>query len=211
MFSGIVEGVASVAAVWDGPNSRKLTLATEGTDWAVGQSLAVNGCCLTIAEIMPGKLVFDVVRETLDKTNLGLLEAGSEVNIERPLRLGDRLDGHFVQGHIDGTALLLESICQGTDRRLKLQTPPELAKYLAPKGSVSLDGVSLTIASLEQTSFEVSLIPTTLARTTLGKKTPNWPLNLEADILSKTVVSWLERQTRGAARLSSPKSSTAAK
>lgn len=197
MFSGIVEEVASICAVWDGRKSRKLTLESHWTDCALGQSIAVNGCCLTIAEILPGGLVFDVVRETLEKTNLGRLERGSAVNVERALRLGDRLDGHFVQGHIDGTALLLERREDGEDYRLRLQSPAGLAKYLAPKGSVCLDGVSLTIAAVDGEQFEVALIPATLARTTLGKKPPNWPLNMEADILSKTVVSWLE-QTRGA-------------
>jgi riboflavin synthase len=194
MFSGIVEEVVSVAAVRDGPHSRRLTLRSVWTDCAVGQSVAVNGCCLTIAQTMPGELIFDVVRETLEKTNLGLLKEGSEVNVERSLRVGDRLDGHLVQGHIDGTALLLESRADSDQFRLRLQSPPALAKYLVPKGSVSLDGVSLTIASVGGADFEVALIPTTLGRTTLGKKTPNWPFNLEADIVAKTVVCWLERQ-----------------
>jgi len=194
MFTGIVEGVVLVTDASDGPHSRSLRLKTDWTDCAVGQSVAVNGSCLTIAKILPGELAFDIVRETLDKTNLGLLKKGSEVNVERSLRLGDRLDGHFVQGHIDGTALLLERVMEADQARLKLQSPPELAKYLIPKGSVSLDGVSLTIAAVAKQDFEVALIPTTLRLTTLGKKTPGWPLNLEADILTKTVVSWLSRQ-----------------
>jgi riboflavin synthase len=194
MFTGIVEGVALVTDASGGPNSRKLRLQTNWTDCTVGQSVAVNGCCLTIAQILPGELVFDIVRETLDRTNLGLLKKGSQVNIERSLRVGDRLDGHFVQGHIDGTALLMENRMDTDEARLKLQSPPELAKYLIPKGSVCLDGVSLTIATVAEQDFEVALIPTTLRSTTLGKKLPRWPFNLEADILAKTVVSWLGRQ-----------------
>jgi riboflavin synthase len=194
MFTGIVEGVVLVTDASDSPHSRNLRLQTGWTDCAVGQSVAVNGCCLTIAQILPGELVFDIVRETLDKTNLGLLKKGSQVNVERSLRVGDRLDGHFVQGHVDGTALLLESRMETDQARLKLQSPPELAKYLIPKGSVCLDGVSLTIAAVSKQDFEVALVPTTLRMTTLGKKSPRWPFNLEADILTKTVVSWLSRQ-----------------
>jgi riboflavin synthase len=194
MFTGIVEGVALVTDASGGPNSRNLRLQTNWTDCTVGQSVAVNGCCLTIAQILPGELVFDIVRETLDRTNLGLLKKGSQVNIERSLRVGDRLDGHFVQGHIDGTALLIENRMDTDEARLKLQSPPELAKYLIPKGSVCVDGVSLTIATVAEQDFEVALIPTTLRLTTLGKKLPRWPFNLEADILAKTVVSWLGRQ-----------------
>jgi riboflavin synthase len=191
MFTGIVEGVALVTGVWEGSNCRRLALRSNWADCSVGQSVAVNGCCLTIAQIEPGELVFEIIRETLDKTNLGLLKKGSEVNVERSLKVGDRLDGHFVQGHIDGTALLLESREDADQWRLKLQSTPLLAKYLVPKGSVCLDGVSLTIAAVGRGEFEVALIPTTIRMTTLGKKTPSWPFNVEADILAKIVVSCL--------------------
>jgi len=180
----------------DGGGGRRLTLAADWTDVRRGQSIAVNGCCLTVCQIEAGTIGFDVVPETLRKTNLGLLQVGDEVNVERSLRIGDPLDGHFVQGHVDGRAVLIESKSWGEESRLRLQAPADLAQYLVPEGSVALDGVSLTIASIQGNNFEVALIPTTLRLTTLGQKTSGWPFNLEADILSKTIVSWLERQRK---------------
>lgn len=163
----------------------------------MGESIAVNGCCLTVAEISPEKISFDVIKETLDRTNLGLLTPGSHVNIERSLKIGDRLDGHFVQGHVDGRAILT-SIKSGEEEwRFTLEAPFGLAQYLVPKGSITLDGVSLTIAAVSGNVFEVALIPTTLKLTTLGQLSAGWPFNLEADILTKTVVSWLQTHPRG--------------
>jgi riboflavin synthase len=196
MFTGIVEKTARVLGVVEGPGFWRLTLASNWTDVRSGESIAVNGCCLTVAEIMPGELGFDVIRETLSKTNLGLLKAGDEVHVERSLRAGDRIDGHFVQGHVDGTAALIERIDSEKEVRLVLQSPLPLAKYLVPKGSAAIDGVSLTIAAVEGTRFEVALIPTTLNVTTLGSREIGWPFNLETDILSKTIVSWLERRSQ---------------
>jgi riboflavin synthase len=197
MFTGIVEKTAAVLGVADGPDFRRLTLATNLPDLRIGQSIAINGCCLTLAEISPREASFDVIKETLEKTNLSLLKAGDLVNIERPLRAGDRIDGHFVQGHVDGRAILIDAASNGPDWRLTLETPFALAKYIVPKGSVALDGVSLTVAAVRQDRFEVALIPTTLRLTTLEQKAAGWPFNLETDILSKTVVSWLERQKQG--------------
>jgi riboflavin synthase len=198
MFTGIVEKISKVAAVIDSGSFRRLELKLD-FDVQIGQSIAVNGCCLTVAEVSApgvsaGGTFFDVIKETLDKTNLGMLEAGDEVNIERCLEVGDRVDGHFVQGHIDGTALLMEVIGSAQEYVLRMETTAELAKYIALKGSVALDGVSLTVAKVNGQMFEVALIPTTLQNTTLGKKGRGWDFNLETDILSKTVVSWLERQ-----------------
>lgn len=193
MFTGIVEKISKVAAVIDSGNFRRLELKLD-FDVQIGQSIAVNGCCLTVAEVSPQGAFFDVIKETLDKTNLGMLEAGDEVNIERCLKVGDRVDGHFVQGHVDGTALLMEVIGSAQEYVLRMETTAELAKYIAPKGSVALDGVSLTVAKVNGQMFEVALIPTTLQKTTLGKRARGWDFNLETDILSKTVVSWLERQ-----------------
>jgi len=193
MFTGIVEKISKVTAVIDSGSFRRLELKLD-FDVQIGQSIAVNGCCLTVAEVSPQGAFFDVIKETLEKTNLGMLEAGDEVNIERCLKVGDRVDGHFVQGHIDGTALLMEVIGSAQEYVLRMETTAELAKYIAPKGSVALDGVSLTVAKVNGQMFEVALIPTTLQKTTLGEKTRGWDFNLETDILSKTVVSWLERQ-----------------
>lgn len=196
MFTGIVEKTSRVVGVVEGPGFWRLTLASNWTDVRNGESIAVNGCCLTVAEIMPAELGFDVITETLAKTNLGLLKAGDHVHVERSLRAGDRIDGHFVQGHVDGTAALIERVDSEKEVRLVLQSPLPLAKYLVPKGSAAIDGVSLTIAAVEGTRFEVALIPTTLNVTTLGSREIGWPFNLETDILSKTIVSWLERRSQ---------------
>jgi riboflavin synthase len=144
--------------------------------------------------LAPYEIGFDVIKETLDKTNLGLLTNGDHVNVERALCVGDRLDGHFVQGHVDGVAPLVKQIASETEWRLTIEAPPHLAKYLAPKGSICIDGVSLTIAALNGTQFEVALIPTTLNLTNLGKREIGWPFNLEADIISKQIVHFLEQR-----------------
>ena len=194
MFTGIVEKSARVIGVVPGPKFNRLNLAADWDDVRPGESIAVNGVCLTVAELAPGQLRFDVVQETLCKTNLGLLRAGDEAHVERALRVGDRIDGHFVQGHVDGTAQLLEQRSDEREWRLRCQCPPELAKFLAPKGSVCLDGVSLTLAAVDGNEFEVALIPTTVSLTALARRPMGWPFNLETDILSKTIVSWLERR-----------------
>jgi riboflavin synthase len=197
MFTGIVEKTARVAGVADRSHFRRLTLVADIPDLKLGESIAVNGCCLTVAEVRGFEVEFDVVKETLDRTNLGTLKTGEHVNIERSLKVGDRLDGHFVQGHVDGLAMLVEAARDGDEWRLKLEGPSELAKYIVPKGSVALDGVSLTVASVSGQKFEVALIPTTLAVTTLREKSAGWAFNLETDVLCKTVVSWLEKQSGG--------------
>lgn len=194
MFTGIVERSVRVVGVADGPMFRRLTLTHEWTDLRDGESVAVNGCCLTVAEIGEGTVGFDVVQETLSKTNLGLLKGGDLVHVERALRVGDRLDGHFVQGHVDGTAKLIDLRDGGNELRLSLEAPRALAKYIVPKGSVALDGVSLTVADLHDHVFEVALIPTTVNVTTLAKKPVGWPYNLETDVLTKTIISHLERR-----------------
>jgi riboflavin synthase len=192
MFTGIVEKTVKVLRASDGPMYRRLALASDWADVKLGDSVAVNGCCLTVAAMAAGEVGFDVIAETLDKTNLGLLRAGDAVNVERSLRIGDRIDGHFVQGHIDGKAALLKTIANENEVRLVVQSPEHLAKYIVPKGSVSIDGVSLTVAAVRGPVFEVALIPTTLKLTTLGTRPDGWPFNLETDILSKTIVSYLE-------------------
>jgi riboflavin synthase len=196
MFTGIVERTVHIIGVAQGPKFTRLTLARpqDWADVADGESIAVNGVCLTVAERSAGEVGFDVITETLRLTNLGLLQGGDEVHVERSLRAGDRISGHFVQGHVDGTARLLEHRADADEWRLTLEAPPPLAKYIVPKGSVALDGVSLTIAAVEGDRFEVALIPTTLRLTTLGRRSAGWPFNLECDILAKTIVAVLERQ-----------------
>ena len=192
VFTGIVEKTVRVIAVADGPRFRRITLATDWNDLKSGESVAVNGVCLTVAQIGSGETGFDVIQETLDRTNLGLLKSGDQVHVERSLRAGDRIDGHFVQGHVDGIAALVSQIADEREWRLSVRPARDLMKYVAPKGSVALDGVSLTVAAVTGDAFEVPLIPTTVKLTTLASRTPGWQYNLETDILSKTVVRWLE-------------------
>lgn len=194
MFTGIVERTVRVIGASVGPKFRRLTLAVDWPDVRDGESVAVNGVCLTVAARSPGELGFDVVKETLDKTNLGTLQAGDEVHVERALRVGDRVDGHFVQGHVDGIALLVDQVADEHEWRLTLEPPRELMKFVTPKGSVTLDGVSLTVAAVGPATFDVALIPTTVNLTALARRGPGWRYNLEADVLAKTVVSYLERQ-----------------
>jgi riboflavin synthase len=197
MFTGIIERSLRVIGVTQGPAFQRLTLVNPWQDVANGESIAVNGVCLTVADLAPGEMGFDVVKETLARTNLGLLKAGEAVHVERSLRVGDRLSGHFVQGHIDGLAQLVGQGGAGRDEwRMVLECPPEVAMYLTPKGSVTLDGVSLTIAAVSGNQFEVALIPTTLQITQLGRREVGWPFNFEADILTKTVVTWLSAHTK---------------
>ena len=195
MFTGIIETSARVIGVSKGPAFVRLTIASDWSDVADGESIAINGVCLTVADRQPGTLGFDVVQQTLSLTNLGLLTEGDHVHVERSLRLGDRLSGHFVQGHVDGPARLIEqAACGAHDWRLTLECPPDLAKYLTPKGSIALDGVSLTLAEVNGNEFQVALVPTTLQITQLARRQLGWPFNLEIDVLTKTVVAWLQRR-----------------
>lgn len=194
MFTGIIERTVRVAAVSEAAGFIRLNLAVAWSDIKLGESIAVNGVCLTVSEIAPPLLGFDVIPETLRKTNLGLLNAGDEVNVERSLRAGDRIDGHFVQGHVDATARLLDRLDSEQESRLTVAPPQELMQFIIPRGSVTLDGVSLTVANVSADRFEVALIPMTLSLTTLSNRNVGWPLNLETDLLSRTIVSWLQRQ-----------------
>ncbi len=193
MFTGIIHNLAEVLSVADHPAGRRLVLPAFAANHVLGESIAINGCCLTVAQIQENALAFDVIPETLQKTNLGQLNTGDAVHVERSLRVGDPIDGHFVQGHIDGTGRLIRQIADRQEARLRIEAPGHLAKYLTPKGSIAIDGVSLTLATVEGAQFEVALIPTTLALTTLGKKQTNYRFNLECDMMSKTVISYLEK------------------
>jgi riboflavin synthase len=186
VFTGIVEELGEVVAVEELPDAARLRLrgplVTEGVKH--GDSIAVNGVCLTVVESSGGEFTADVVAETLARTSLGVLTAGSRVNLERPMALGGRLDGHIVQGHVDGTGTVAE---RGDDGRVRVEIPPQLAKYLVEKGSITVDGVSLTVVEAGDAHFTVALIPTTLDLTTLGVKQPGDPVNLEVDVLAKYV------------------------
>jgi riboflavin synthase len=152
-----------------------------------GDSIAVNGVCLTVVDTADGCFTADVMRETLDRSALGALAPGSPVNLERPMRLDGRLGGHLVQGHVDGTGVVEERTPSEHWEVVRISLPADLARYVVHKGSVTVDGVSLTVASVAGDSFTVSLIPTTLELTTLGRKQPGEPVNLEVDVIAKYV------------------------
>jgi riboflavin synthase len=185
MFTGIVRELGTVAA-FDG--SRLVVAATETAASAgVGDSVAVAGVCLTVVERDERRLAFDVVPETLSRTALGGLEPGSSVNLEPSLRVGDALGGHVVQGHVDGVGRVRSITPERDGRRAWIDAPETVVRYCIEKGSIAVDGVSLTVAAFDDEGFEVALIPHTLAVTTLGSLEPGDELNLEADVLGKVV------------------------
>ncbi|MDQ3889990.1 MAG: riboflavin synthase [Actinomycetota bacterium] len=198
MFTGIVQEVGRVAARDGAAEGIRLGVRARATAAEVerGDSVAVSGVCLTVSEIDGEVLTFDVVPETLARSSLARVAPGGAVNLERALRAGEPLGGHIVQGHVDGSGSVRSVTREGDGRRLSIELPPALARYCAVKGSVAVDGVSLTIAALVAASFEVALVPHTLATTTLGSLEPGDEVNLEVDVLAKYVERLLE--SRGA-------------
>ena len=190
MFTGLVEARGSVVELIDEPPARRLEVEV-GSEWvvdsAIGDSVAINGCCLTVVSIGASTLSFEAGAETLARTNLGDLSGGDPVNLERPLAAGGRLGGHFVQGHIDGTAEVMEVTSDGDWVTMWFQVPGSLAMGLVPKGSVAVDGVSLTVVEVVSDRFSVALIPHTLEVTTLGIRQAGSRVNIETDILAKYV------------------------
>jgi riboflavin synthase len=189
MFTGLVEALARVAHLtFDGTGCR-LTLLAPGLagHLALGESVSVNGACLTVVRSDEQTCDFQAGPETLRRTNLGALQVGERVNLERSLRLGDRLGGHLVQGHVDGVGHVDERLEQGEWVTMWFRSPAELARQMVSKGSVAVDGVSLTLVDVQAERFSVALIPHTLANTTLGFKGPGAPVNLETDLLAKYV------------------------
>ncbi len=189
MFTGLVENVGKVARLERSTDGVRVVieagdLAGEVAD---GDSVAVNGVCLTATSVADDAFAADVMNETLARSSLGALAPGSGVNLELPLRAGDRLGGHFVQGHVDGLGTLAEVAGDGFARRVRIEAGPDLMRYIVRKGSIAVDGVSLTVADLDERSFTVSLIPETLERTTLGGAEPGTKVNLEVDVLAKYV------------------------
>lgn len=188
MFTGIVEHLGTVVDVVSRPRARTLTIdAGVLATAAVGASVAVDGTCLTVVSTDPPRLVFEVVGETLDRTTLGSIEPGDAVNLERPMAATGRFDGHIVQGHVDGVGVVASVSDDGDERRMVIRVPDELSRFLVEKGSVTVDGVSLTVAGLDGDRIEVALIPHTLAVTTLGRRSEGELVNLEADVLAKYV------------------------
>ncbi|MFJ8334162.1 riboflavin synthase [Streptomyces sp. NPDC094437] len=189
MFTGIVEELGEVTAVENlGDASRFRLRGPVVTDGARhGDSIAVNGVCLTVVEHEGDEFTADVMAETLDRSSLGALSAGSRVNLERPTAVGARLGGHIVQGHVDGTGEVLARTPSAHWEIVKVSLPADLARYVVEKGSITVDGISLTVVDAGPDHFTVSLIPTTLALTTLGLKQPGDPVNLEVDVVAKYV------------------------
>lgn len=198
MFTGLVQAMGVIEVTEARPSGRlRLVIRPRGWDHlpAPGDSISVSGCCLTVTEppaAIGGMLAFDLVPETLAKTTLGGLRAGAIVNLERSLAAGDLMGGHIVQGHVDGVGTI-EGVQTGGDYRVGIRPPADLMPYLVPKGSVAIDGVSLTVAGVDPGAgtFWVALIPTTLERTTLGQARAGERCNLEADAMAKTVVHYL--------------------
>jgi riboflavin synthase len=184
MFTGLVQQLGTLTSLEGGRLSVTAALAGE---IAVGDSVAVNGACLTATSLTPGSFTADVMDETLRRTTLGALRPGDPVNLELPLRAADRLGGHFVQGHIDGVGTVAAVQDEGFSRLVEIEADPGLMRYVVEKGSIAVDGVSLTVASLAEGTFGVSLIPETLERTTLGRASPGDSVNLEVDVLAKYV------------------------
>ncbi|MFE2376183.1 riboflavin synthase [Streptomyces sp. NPDC059398] len=189
MFTGIVEELGEVTAVENlGDASRfRLRGPVVTEDAKHGDSIAVNGVCLTVVESGGGEFTADVMAETLNRSSLGALATGSRVNLERPMALGGRLGGHLVQGHVDGTGTVVERTPSEHWEIVKVSLPADLSRYVVEKGSITVDGVSLTVVDAGPDYFTISLIPTTLALTTLGIKQPGDQVNLEVDVLAKYV------------------------
>jgi riboflavin synthase len=196
MFTGIVEELGVVEGIEQQDDAIRLTVrgAFVTTDASLGDSIAVNGCCLTVAQRDGETFTADVMHETLSKTSLGVLDIGSKVNLERAVTPTTRLGGHVVQGHVDGTGTVLRRTPSEHWEVVEVELPADLARYLVPKGSITVDGISLTVVDVHDASFTVSLIPETLARTTLGFKQPGDPVNLEVDVIAKYVERLLEHR-----------------
>ena len=194
MFTGIVEELGEVVGVEELQDASRLTVRgpVVTTDAAHGDSIAVNGVCLTVVANRDGAFTADVMAETLRRSALGALTVGSPVNLERAVRPTDRLGGHVVQGHVDGTGTLVATTPQEHWTVVRVSLPDGLGRYVVEKGSITVDGVSLTVSALDADWFEVSLIPTTLALTTLGRKGAGDPVNLEVDIIAKHVEKLLQ-------------------
>jgi riboflavin synthase len=188
VFTGLIADLGTVTAVAATADGVRLAVASRlATELAEGDSVAVNGVCLTATEVSDGGFAADVMRESLRRSSLAEVAPGAPVNLELPLRAADRLGGHVVQGHVDGVGTVRDVRDDGFARVVTIAAPPELLRYVVEKGSIAVDGVSLTVSALDAESFSVSLIPETLERTNLGTAQPGRPVNLEVDVLAKYV------------------------
>lgn len=196
MFTGIVEELGSVAAIEQlAQDAARFTLhgPLVVTDARHGDSIAVNGVCLTVVDVKDGSFTADVMSETLKRSSLGALDVGSPVNLERAVTLNARMGGHLVQGHVDGVGYIASIEPAEHWTIVRITCPREIATYVVEKGSITVDGVSLTVVDVSEESFSISLIPTTLALTTLGKKSTGEPVNLEVDVIAKYVEKLMRR------------------
>lgn len=194
MFTGIIEGLGKIVKFDKSTKTRsearmKISLGKLAKGLKTGDSVAINGVCLTAINITKGIAEFEMVGETIKKTNLGSLGSGDKVNIERSLRMGDRLEGHFVLGHVDGSGTIVKIDKQPNQVQLWIEIPRDLARYVAVKGSVTVDGISLTVVDKIKTKFSVSIIPHTMKVTNLGLKKAGDKVNIETDVLGKYVLS----------------------
>jgi len=189
IFTGIIEETGTINRIERGVNSSRINIMArtvlEGTK--IGDSIAINGVCLTVTSLNSNHFTADIMAETLAKTNLGQMHSGQLVNLERAVRLGDRMGGHLVQGHVDGVGIIAEQKKMDIATLLRIKAEPELLAYVVKKGSIAIDGISLTVVDLFPDSFTVSLIPHTAAVTTLGHKQPGDSVNLETDIIGRYV------------------------
>ncbi len=195
MFTGIIEDIGELVSLERNGRAAKVTVRAglPLNEIELGESIAVNGACLTVEKVSAGTISFHALAETLSRTNLGGLRSGAKVNLERAMKLGGRLGGHIVTGHVDFCAKVVSAGQNGDDFELRIAFPPEQRDYFAPKGSVAVNGVSLTIASLTDDSFTVCLIPVTRSATNLNALTAGSLVNIETDILGKYVVGALRR------------------
>lgn len=199
MFTGIVQGVGRIASIESCGGRVDLEVEVPGgfgTDIAIGDSVSVDGCCLTVTSRAEDRIAFQAVPETLSRTSLRDRSQGDALNLERALRADGRLDGHIVQGHVDGVGTVEHIELAGDDVRIRIACAPELSRLLVQKGSVAVDGVSLTVVDPDRGGFSIALIPHTLRETTLGRRRVGDRVNLEVDVLGKYVAAYLERRGR---------------
>jgi len=188
VFTGLIQDLGTIEGLERSPHGARLSIsASLAGELRDGDSVAVNGVCLTAASVLDHRFAADVMNETLERSTLGRASEGAAVNLELPLRASDRLGGHLVQGHVDGIGEVVDVADDGIARRVSVSAPGEVLRYLVQKGSVALDGVSLTVVDVDERSFTVSLIPETLERTNLGSAEPGRLVNLEVDVFAKYV------------------------
>ncbi len=202
MFTGIIEHIGTIETLSLDEQGSRITVHAPSlaAALAVSGSIAVNGCCLTIVACDEESFSADLSAETLNKTTFPSLNEGDRVNLEQPLTAGKEFGGHFVLGHVDGTGTITAMDPEGASWRYSVRVPPELARYVVPKGSLTIDGISLTVANWENQIAEIAVIPFTYEHTNIGERKPGDPVNLEADVLGKYVEQHLEARANRAAR-----------